>query len=257
MPSVYAHYRFGTAMLEAMPGDIRRTAKRFRRLFDVGLHGPDIFFYYNPLRRTALHDLGGRIHKQTGREFFSRVCRGLRLEPSQAAEAYLYGLLCHYVLDSACRHFVAEQAQNGEFSRIELETEFDRFLLEKDGKCPPETQDISPHICLEPRECTTVTRFYPGVTDRVVGASVRNMAIATKALAKGSQWLQKGVDIAGGKYRGAVMTKGPNPRCSALDAPLWELYCKAEERFPDLLMQLSAHLTYNASLEADFLNPFG
>ena len=48
MPSVYAHYRFGAAMLAKMPGDIRLPVQRYRRLFDIGLHGPDLFFYARP-----------------------------------------------------------------------------------------------------------------------------------------------------------------------------------------------------------------
>lgn len=252
MPLNYAHYRFGAAMLETMPGDIRRTAKRFRRLYDVGLHGPDIFFYHNPLQKPVL---GRLFHRQTGRECFSRICRSLRLEPSEEAEAYLYGLLCHYVLDSVCHPFVREQQEIA--GHVEIETEFDRFLLELDGKIPPEKQDISLHMQLQPRECATVARFYPGVTERMVNAGVRNMALATKALAKGNRWLQTGANLVGDRVRGVVMTKQPNLRCSGLNAPLLERYKQAEAVFPERLMQLSAHLTYNAPLEGDFLAEFG
>ena len=261
MPANYAHYRFGSRMLSAMPGDIQRTAKRFRRLYDVGLHGPDIFFYNNLLRPTKNGSLGSRLHKQTGRECFSRICRSIRLEPSQGAEAYLYGALCHYALDSVCHPFVWEQDSNGIAEHIALETEFDRFLLDMDGKQPPETQDLSRHLHLEQKECALVARLYSGVTEKTVVAALRNMTLATKTLtmenAGGRQLLEKGLGLAGQKYRGFVMTKGPNPQCSALDAPLLELYNKAEEKFPDLLMQLCAHLTYNAPLGEDFALPFG
>jgi len=261
MPYNYAHYRFGAAMLEVMPGDIRQTVKRYRRLYDLGLHGPDIFFYCNLLNRTRYGSLGSRIHRQTGKEFFGRVCRPLRLEPSREAEAYLYGLLCHYVLDSICHPFILEQDKQGIAEHIGLETEFDRFLLELDGKHPPETQDISNHMQLTPKECATVARFYPGITDKVIAAGVRNMAWATKTLATGNgaarELMKKGLGLVSGKFQGFVMTEGPNPQCSSLDEPLFALYQEAEEKFPDMLMQLSAHLTYNAPLEGAFLNIFG
>ena len=77
MPAAYAHYRFGAAMLNAMPGDISRSVKRYRRLYDVGLHGPDLFFFYNPLISTKAGKLGGKFHSQTGQEFFTRVCRSI------------------------------------------------------------------------------------------------------------------------------------------------------------------------------------
>ena len=261
MPAQYAHYRFGVAMLSTMPGDICRTIKRSRQLFDVGLHGPDIFFYYNPLWKTKLSGFGNCIHRQSGKEFFGRACRNFRLEPSQDAQAYLYGLLCHYALDSICHPFVLEQVNSGVAEHIEMEIEFDRFLLDMDGKHPPENQDLSAHMHLKHKECAVAARFYPGITGKEIETSLRNMAFATKAFAIGSNvgraLLKNCLGIAGNAYRSFVMSQQPNPRCSSLNKPLLELYQKAEERFPDLLMQLSAHLTYNAPLGADFSANFG
>lgn len=248
-------------MLNTMPGDVQRTAKRFRRLYDIGLHGPDIFFYNNLLRLPKSGSLGSRMHQQTGKEFFGRASRNIRLEPSRGAEAYLYGALCHYVLDSVCHPFVREQDQLGNAEHIALETEFDRFLLDMDGKRPPEKQDLSKHLRLEPGECAIVARLYSGVTEKTVASALRNMTLATKALTLGNdksrQLMQKGLGLASKKYRGVVMTKGPDAGCCDLDKPLLELYGKAEEKFPDLLMQLCAHLTYNAPLGKDFSAIFG
>lgn len=261
MPSNYAHYRFGAAMLNAMPGDIRRTAKRYRRLYDVGLHGPDLFFYYDPLRQNKFGMMGRQIHRQPGREFFGRVCRSLRLDPSQAAEAYLYGALCHYALDAACHPFVVEQDRQGIADHIEIETEFDRFLLELDGKIPPEYQDLSPHLVLEPGDYAAIARFYPDTTGKAVERSVKNMARIIKLLAiRGKtkrDLMRNTLGMAGVEYRGFVMTSGPNPQCCALNEPLLKLYGRAQEQFPDLLLQLCAHLTYNAPLGADFAATFG
>ena len=59
MPSTYAHYRFGVAMLPGLPGDVRRTIGRFRRLFDVGLHGPDIFYFISKTAGTFSRESAG------------------------------------------------------------------------------------------------------------------------------------------------------------------------------------------------------
>lgn len=261
MPANYAHYRFGTAMLSAMPADVQRTAKRYRRLYDIGLHGPDIFFYYNLLQRSKSGNLGSRMHRQTGKEFFGRLCRNIRLDPSREAEAYLYGTLCHYALDSVCHRFVLEQVEQGVAEHIRLETEFDRFLLDMDGKRPPETQDLSKHLHIGSKECAVVARLYTGVTEKMVATSVRNMTFVTKALAMGNdggrRLMQKGLGVVGQRYQGFVMTKGPDTQCSHLDKPMLELYNQVEEKFPELLMQLCAHLTYNAPLGEDFAAQFG
>ena len=128
MPSTYAHYRFGIQMLPQMPADVRRTIQRFRQLFEMGLHGPDIFFYNSPLIKTNVGFWGAKFHEQTGEDFFTRVCRNLRLEPSEAAAAYLYGVLCHYCLDAHCHPYVHKTAEKGEVTHAQLETEFERYF---------------------------------------------------------------------------------------------------------------------------------
>ena len=92
MPANYAHYRFGKQLLSGMCPNDRRSIQRFRRLYDMGLHGPDIFFYYNPLIKTATGQLGGVFHAQSGQEFFARVCAQAG---SEAGRVYLLGLLGH------------------------------------------------------------------------------------------------------------------------------------------------------------------
>ncbi len=261
MPAIYAHYRFGAAMLGKMPADIARTVKRFRQLYDVGLHGPDIFYYYNPLLATKTGRLGNRFHRQTGQEFFSRVCRGLRLNPSEAGQAYLYGLLCHFALDTVLHPFVTQAAKETGVSHPRIEAEFERFLLETDGKVPPCRQDYSRHIRLTPGECETVARCYPPATAGQVRDCVRNMAAITRLLAasegKARVLLQKGMGLAGKKAQDMLISDVPDQSCAGLDGALLTLYNRAAEQFPELLTQLTAHMTYNAPLGQGFAGEFG
>lgn len=257
MPLNYAHYRFGTAMLSSMPADLRRSVNRFRQLYDMGLHGPDVLAYGTPIPGSKLRTLGEKVHQQTGREYFGRVCRGLRLEPTEAGVAYLYGLLSHYCLDSVCRPYLKAQEGVCQASLQEIETEFDRYLLELDNKIPPYAQDISLHMRLTPGECETAARFYPGVTDGQMKDCVRNMALVTRLLAGNRRRLvQKALQILPGQADALVMTPGPNPRCAHLDEDLLALYEEAARKFISLLLQLNAHLTYNAPLGEDFTPKF-
>ena len=70
MPASYAHYRFGKLLLPQLPADVRQTIQRFRRMYDLGLQGPDFFFYYNIFMKTSTGALGSTFHRQTGQEFF-------------------------------------------------------------------------------------------------------------------------------------------------------------------------------------------
>lgn len=248
-------------MLAAMPADARRTIGRFRRLFDVGLHGPDLFYYHSPVLKAGLRHLGTKYHQQTGREFFQRVCRVARLENSEAATAYIYGVLCHYALDSACHPLILEQTALGTANHTQIEREFDRFLLEKDGKVPPESQDLSNHIRLTPGECETVAKFYPGTTARQISQCLKTMATANKLVATpdGARRtvLRKGMELLGEETAAMLMTVGPDPKCATLDPLLMEKYDEAVALFPELLSQLQAHMTYNGVFGEEFTKKFG
>lgn len=260
MPSCYAHYRFGNAVLDEIPADIRQPILRHRQLYEVGLHGPDIFFYQNPFGKSNGTPLGSRLHRQSGRDFFTRVCKRLRLEPSEAGNAYLYGLLAHYCLDSACHGFICASAETENVGHSEIETEFDRFLLERDGKLPPHTQDFSHHIRLSRSEAAVVADFYSSTTPATVLQCVRNMALYTRLLAAPEGPVRKAVEktlnLAGGRLPEFLMLPEANSRCAHLNHPLLTLFQEAFERFPRMVEQVYAHMTYSAPFDEDFGRTF-
>ncbi len=246
-------------MLSHMPADIGRTAKRHRRMFDVGLHGPDLFFYYRPAFRTKTGRLGSKFHKQTGREFFSRVCRGLRLEPTEAGNAYLYGVLCHYSLDALCHPLIERTSGEGPVSHTRIETEFDRFLLEMDGRSY--RMPMTKHMALTGPECEIASRFYPGASPAHIRESLNGMVRIRKALEMPEGRLRdvvtKTIGLRSETFRDMVDTAEEAPLWQALNQPLFEKYQQAAKTFPDMLLKLSAHLTYNAPLGEEFGPIFG
>lgn len=259
MPATYAHYRFGAQMLPAMPADMARAVTRCPSLFDVGLHGPDLFFYYSPLFPSRIRALGCGYHRQTGREFFSRVCRSLRPEGCEGAQAYLYGVLCHYALDAACHPYITERSRQLSVSHTRIETDFDRFLMEEDGHEPQRT-DLSRHIRLSKKECEITARFYPEAQQRHIRSSVRSMAAIQRLLAAQTyprRLLTQACRLGSREFGDMLHSPRPDPNCQQLRLPLLERYTQAAERFPQMLTQLGAHLTYNAPLGEEFDPSFG
>jgi len=252
MPSQYAHYRFGAQQIGRLPPEVRKTIQRFRQLYDVGLHGPDLFFYHNIFVKDPVVRLGSKFHQQTGEEFFTRVCKRLRLEPSEAGRAYLYGVLAHFCLDSLCHPFIIRQTADGAIGHTELEKEFDRFLLSMDGHIPPHTFDYSAHMKLTAGECATVAEFYSPATAAAVQLSVRNMAAIIRFLSapKGFRRsaLNASIKLTGSAFSQHVMPRAPVRSCAHLDEPLLALYDQAAAQYPDLLQQLLAHLDHGAAL---------
>lgn len=261
MPGNYAHYRFGSQILPTLPADVRRPIQRFRRLYDVGLHGPDLFFYYNILMDTPVGKLGKKYHRMAGREFFGMACRRLRLEPTEAGQAYLYGVLAHYCLDAACHPFINEVIADGKIGHVEMETEFNRYLLALDGKSEPQTFDTSPHMKLTKGECVTVSSFYPGADPGHILQSLKTMASVTKLLATPTgprrNVLEKGAAVVAKKFTPFIMGKLPNENCAHLNEELKNRYDQAAENYAVLLEQLTAHMTYNASFGEEFDPTFG
>lgn len=258
MPSSYAHYRFGQAVFPELPEDIRLSAQRFRQLYDVGLHGPDLFFFYQPLFHTKLGELGSAVHALSGREFFETAAARLRENPSEGATVYLFGVLGHYVLDSACHPLIRQIASEGAASHVELETEFDRWLLTQDGKEPPHTQNLGRHMKLTWGECVTVSECYPPATAYTIRRCLGIMSMTYWALAWKNRELLQWVFSLGGQYgREMIMYPRPNHKCAQWNQPLSELFGQALERYPRMAAKLAALIQEQCPLDEDFDPIFG
>ena len=255
MPASYAHYRFGKQVLADLPGDVRQCIQRFRRMYDLGLQGPDFFFYYHPYLKTAIGALGNTFHSQTGEEFFTQAAKAAT---SDAAKAYLYGLLGHYCLDSTCHPYVNQLEDIGEARHVPLESEFERFLLALDKEPSPHTYDISKRLKPTRGECMTIAELFPGATGGAVSLSFGTMAFIKKLLADPKQ---------GGVYGLACklypslpdhrIPEEENEELGAYVRELHSLYQQAAEKYPAMLAALLAHRKQDAPLGADFTPTFG
>ena len=55
MPTTYAHYQFGKDVIRILPGPLQKAIENHRELFDIGLYGPDIFFYYRIFHKNRVN----------------------------------------------------------------------------------------------------------------------------------------------------------------------------------------------------------
>lgn len=70
MPSTYAHYRMGQEVLKQLSCPVREIIMENKELYDIGLHGPDILFYYHPLKVNRVNSIGYGLHEHSGKYFF-------------------------------------------------------------------------------------------------------------------------------------------------------------------------------------------
>lgn len=258
MPANYAHYRFGAQRLAQMEPEVRRVVKRHRQLYDIGLHGPDIFFYHNVFVQDDVVRLGYQLHHFSGKTLITRLAKHLRLEPSEPALAYLYGLLAHYCLDSHCHPMIRAVTAGGEIGHVQLETEFDRFLLVEDGKTPPSTHFTGQHLKLTDAECEVVATVYGSVTAADVKRSVNNMATVARLIATPKGGLRTAAKKTVGKrFSQYLMYDEPDPACAHLNDSLMALYNAAAADFPELERQITVYLTCGVPLGDEFAPTFG
>lgn len=258
MPAVYAHYRFASQTVEKLEPALRQKISRFRQVFDMGAQGPDFFFYHNPLFHTAQGDLGHKFHMQSGESFFTAAVRRLRLNPSEVGSVYLYGVLAHYCLDAAVHPYVHETEAAGEISHVQMEAEFERFLLTMDGKIPAHAQDLSRYVKLSPGECVTVAGLYPGATARGVAQGVRNMQRILKFQSSRNRKTVETVMGFGGKTgRELLIPRTQTPGSEERDEGMLARYRQALEQYPNMASQLTAMWKTGTELGPEFQCAFG
>ena len=182
MPSTYAHRRFGADVLERLPAELQEKIAPYRELYDIGLHGPDLLFYYHAEKSTPVSALGNAMHEQPGAVFFERA-RGVvnKAKNRDAALAYALGFLCHFALDSTCHPRVEQDVRDSGVSHCEIETEFDNMLLRRDGKDPLHFLTAS-HIHPSMEWAKVIAPFYQGITILQAYDAMKGMVAVHKLL---------------------------------------------------------------------------
>ena len=255
MPSVYAHHQFGDRVMSALPEDVRELLQSYRMLFDLGLQGPDFFFYYRLGKQTLVRALAHEYHRRSGREVFSQICSELR-KPSEPELAYLYGLLGHYCLDAGCHPIVHRITGADSLAHNALESEFERFLLERDGVKKPWQRNRGRYLRCRGDCAAVIARFYPEAEEKQIRESLHTMEVVLGLLTIHAG-AKKVLQFMGGANPGLLMHRCPDPAFTAYNAQMLEGYNTALAVYPELLRQLHSHINLGQPLGEDFDPIFG
>lgn len=110
MPGFVTHYLFGCESVKLLrEKSLREILKKHKKVYIVGLQGPDLFFYCPYSFTGTGKRLGSVMHvSETGRFFenFLQKLDGLQGEERNIGIAYFSGFLGHYILDTVCHPFV-------------------------------------------------------------------------------------------------------------------------------------------------------
>lgn len=264
MPSTYAHYRLGKEVLGRLDYGLRSIAERNIELFDIGLHGPDILFYYDALRRNPTNRIGFEMHDRPGRVFFEPARGSLDgVENRDAGEAYLFGFVCHFALDSTCHPYIERRVHESGIAHTKIEGEFDRMLLIMDGM-DPIRQDLVGHIVPSDGNSEIISGFFPGITPQQIRKALEDM-VYYNGLLVCPGWLKRHMVVRSlkrsGNYDdmiGLVLNRDGDPRCEESNRELLELYRRSSDLSVQLINDLHAYLEDRSdSLPSRFDRTFG
>lgn len=131
MPASYTHQQFGNKVLLKLEHDkLKRIITNNINLYNIGLQGPDILFFYRPLKKNPVNTYGNQLHRDIARDFFTNALAILKENYDDRSLAYILGFINHYILDSVCHGYIDKTAANKNVSHFEIERDLDqRFLI--------------------------------------------------------------------------------------------------------------------------------
>lgn len=243
MPTTFTHDVFGKDVFKKLPKELKETIRQGKELYRIGLHGPDIFFYYRPIQKNAVNETGHRMHREAASVFFERAIQKFHDHPSPQLASYLLGFACHYMLDSTCHRYIGEFERETGASHAEIETEMDRYFMVREGK---ELFSYLPTCALKPTKenCSVIAGLFPQVGLKKIQKAIAWQKMYDKLLTCRSDWKEK--MILGGmkalrcydSMEGQVMRKKESAVCKASAEKLAVLYQKALEDAPAALENL-------------------
>ncbi len=147
MPACLTHNLFAKAVLQTLPDK----EKIDRCAFFWGAQGPDFLFchrYFPWMKGKSLKSYGNRIHEENPTKTLGAARDFLKRHPDEGYRSYVYGLLCHYSLDSTAHPYINALAdrlveqrpyENRTTMHGEIEAALDAVMLRREtGKLPTE-----------------------------------------------------------------------------------------------------------------------
>lgn len=261
MPTTYAHDRFGREVYEQLPVNLKKIIRENKKLYLIGLHGPDIFFYYHPFSKNRVSDYGTFLHEQTASVLFEDEVKKYQQSPSEAMEAYLLGFACHYLLDSTCHPYIGKFVDHTGISHAKIETSLDQYFMLEDGLNPLVYRPASP-ICPHTDGNKVIHRCFPEIGETEIVECLKGMKLwtriticrssAVRSLLLGAMKLVGCYDSMGGR----VMPGRPQKECEAGTWNLVHLYERALAEAPQELVKLDEVLHGNGTLSPRFDHNF-
>lgn len=199
MPALLTHYLCGDAVHKSINiSEITDTVSKYRRLFNLGTQGPDIFFYHNAwpwAEGESLSKVGSRLHDEKVKDFFKYALTAIDKAQGAAKEmllAYVYGYACHYSLDIHAHPYIfyksgfavddSEDKKKYDAFHRRLEAELDAIMAKEILKKSP--HEIKSHelITINREESLVIAEMYCYIFQNIFNLKIPAEAIQRAAI---------------------------------------------------------------------------
>ncbi|HBV67049.1 MAG TPA: hypothetical protein DEF04_01850 [Clostridiales bacterium] len=247
--------------MELLNGNTKRVINENINLFDIGLHGPDVLFYYKPLKANDISKRGHRLHSMNADLFFEKARKIISECPDyEGAAAYIMGFICHFMLDSQCHPFISRK-EGDSLSHGAIETEFDRLFMLKNNFNPILFKPTS-HIAVSSRSARVISWFFDGISEKDVYRALKSMKFYLDFLVSPGR-IKRSLIILGlrlsGNYEsmsGLIMGFEPIKRCIEINDALYRLYTESVEPASMLIAEYYRSIDMRDELSERFKRSF-
>lgn len=261
MPTTYAHWRFGDKCIRMLPDDLQNIILNNRAIFDYGVHGPDIFFYYNCLKHNEVNRYGSAMHDIPYKDTLAQIKENFKkTENKDMALSYLLGFTCHFTLDSYCHGFIEKVDETTPYSHGKIESQFDRYLLIKDG-FNPVTKSVTDMFHPDKKMAKVISGLFNKFDEDIIYKTLKDQKLYLNLLKDNSDikrfFLTTAMDIAGvPSFKDLLITKENVEELKPVNIRLNKYFDMALKHYPVLADSLIGYLYDKNELNTYFKHNF-
>lgn len=261
MPTTYAHWRFGDKCIRMLPDDLQNIILNNRAIFDYGVHGPDIFFYYNCLKHNEVNRYGSAMHDIPYKDTLAQIKENFKkAENKDMALSYLLGFTCHFTLDSYCHGFIEKVDETMPYSHGKIESQFDRYLLIKDG-FNPVTKSVTDMFHPDKKMAKVISGLFNKFDEDIIYKTLKDQKLYLNLLKDNSDikrfFLTTAMDIAKvPSFKDLLITKENVEELKPVNIRLNKYFDMALKHYPVLADSLIGYLSDKNELNTYFKHNF-
>ena len=261
MPTTYAHWRFGDKCIRMLPDDLQNIILNNRAIFDYGVHGPDIFFYYNCLKHNEVNRYGSAMHDIPYKDALAQIKENFKkTENKDMALSYLLGFTCHFTLDSYCHGFIEKVDETTPYSHGKIESQFDRYLLIKDG-FNPVTKSVTDMFHPDKKMAKVISGLFNKFDEDIIYKTLKDQKLYLNLLKDNSDikrfFLTTAMDIAKvPSFKDLLITKENVEELKPINIRLNKYFDMALKHYPVLADSLIGYLSDKNELNTYFKHNF-